>query len=76
MKNKPLTERQVKKLPIGFTLTSVNPNRKSRRSILQKKTHNPHWGFQVHHYQWAQNKGGGMKLIPHLSLHAPKGNWR
>lgn len=74
--NTPFTDKNVAKLPLGFTPSGNNPNRRSRREILQKKTRNPHWGFQIHHYQWAQNKGGGIKRIPHLSLHASKGNWR
>jgi hypothetical protein len=74
--NTPFRGNQVAKLKIGFTPSGNNPNRKQRREILQKKTHNPHWGFQVHHYQWVENKVGGMKQIPHLSLHASKGNWR
>lgn len=69
-KNTPFTHEQVKNLRQGFTPSGRFPNRKQRRSHLQKKNNNPNFGFHVHHYQWIDDK-----CIGHLSIHATKGNW-
>jgi hypothetical protein len=70
-KNIPFTQEQVASLKAGFTPSGIYPNRKARRKHLQKSTNNPHFGFHVHHYQYAPDN----KVIGHLSIHATKGNW-
>lgn len=68
--NIPFTQKQVAKLRAGFTPSGNYPNRKQRRSHLQKSNNNSHHGFHVHHYQLVDGK-----RIAHLSVYASKGNW-
>ena len=65
--NTPFTHRQVEKLHKGFNSAGPFPNRKQRRKILQKQTHNPTFGRMVERVQEAISKvTGKVKIIYHF----------
>jgi hypothetical protein len=65
--NIPFTHKLVKSLQKGFHSSGQQPNRKKRRKILQKQTHNPAFGKMVERIQYAINKHTGKeKIIYHF----------
>jgi len=65
--NTPFTHKLVKSLQKGFHSSGQQPNRKARRKILQKQTHNPTYGRMVEHIQYAISKHTGkIKTIYHF----------
>ena len=65
--NTPFTHRQVERLQKGFTSSGPYPNRKQRRKILQKQTHNPTFGKMITRVQPEIDKNTGrIKFIYHF----------
>ena len=65
--NRPFTSKRVQELPRGFNSSGIFPNRKRRRLILQKQTHNPTFGKMITRVQPEIDKNTGrIKFIYHF----------